>query len=69
MVKAKTISTGKTTFFLLLNFMLLGSFLSAAAQDRIKIELNMGQERPTAGSAGFQGRQCRRANRSAEYGL
>jgi TolB protein len=54
MVKAKTISTGKTTFFLLLNFMLLGSFLSAAAQDRIKIELNMGQERPRLAAPDFK---------------
>src|SRR3954463_6310704 len=44
---AKEKRTGKgTTGLLLLGFMLLGSFLSAAAQDRIKIELNMGQERP-----------------------
>jgi TolB protein len=45
MFKEKRIGTGKTNL-LLLSFILLGSFLNAAAQDRIKIELNMGQERP-----------------------
>jgi TolB protein len=45
-LKAKTIGAGKTGFLLLLSFMVLCGVLSAAAQDRIKIELNMGQERP-----------------------
>ena len=29
-----------------------------AAQDRIKIELNMGQDRPRIAAAGFQGGEC-----------
>src|SRR5438309_8518532 len=45
MAKEKRVGTGKLSLLLLV-VMLLGSFLSAAAQDRIKIELNMGQERP-----------------------
>ena len=68
MVKEKRIGTGKTSL-LLLSLMLLGSFLTAAAQDRIKIELNMGQERPRHRRAGFQGREWRSANRAAEYGV
>ena len=43
MVKQKTIVATKLCFITLI---LLCGFLSAAAQDRIKIELNMGQERP-----------------------
>src|SRR5258708_23399293 len=43
-LKAKTIGSGRTLCFITL--ILLCGFLSAAAQDRIKIELNMGQERP-----------------------
>src|SRR6185369_6330704 len=43
MVKAKTIAVTKLCFMTLT---VLCGFLSAAAQDRIKIELNMGQERP-----------------------
>src|SRR4030081_2299895 len=44
MLKAKTIGVGRKLCFITL--ILLCGFLSAAAQDRIKIELNMGQERP-----------------------
>ncbi len=54
MVKEKRIGTGKSSL-LLLGVMLLGSFLSAAAQDRIKIELNMGQERPRIAVPDFKG--------------
>jgi TolB protein len=43
MVKEKTIAARKLCFITLI---LLCGFFSAAAQDRIKIELNMGQERP-----------------------
>lgn len=43
MVKAKRLGKGTTLGFITL---MLCGFLSAAAQDRIKIELNMGQERP-----------------------
>ena len=44
MLKAKTI--GAATKFCFITLILLCGFLNAAAQDRIKIELNMGQERP-----------------------
>src|SRR5882762_7330352 len=44
MLKAKMIGAGRKLCFITL--ILLCGFLSAAAQDRIKIELNMGQERP-----------------------
>ncbi|MGZ4845187.1 MAG: translocation protein TolB, partial [Candidatus Angelobacter sp.] len=44
MLKAKTIGAGTKLCFITL--MVLCGFLSAAAQERIKIELNMGQERP-----------------------
>ena len=49
MHKAKRAGTRTTVYILSLACvlaMMLGSFLSARAQDRIKIELNMGQERP-----------------------
>ena len=52
MLKAKTIGAAPKLFFITL--MVLSGFLSAAAQDRIKIELNMGQERPRIAVADFK---------------
>src|ERR1700686_3556306 len=59
MLKAKTIGVSKTVCFRFLRFMVLSAmllcgFLSAAAQDRIKIELNMGQERPRLATPDFK---------------
>ena len=54
MLKEKRVGTGKLSLLLLVA-MLLGSFLSVAAQDRIKIELNMGQERPRIAVPDFKG--------------
>jgi TolB protein len=52
MLKAKTIGAGRKFCFFTL--MVLCGFLSAGAQDRIKIELNMGQERPRIAVADFK---------------
>ncbi|HZI33200.1 MAG TPA: hypothetical protein VFF11_12735, partial [Candidatus Binatia bacterium] len=51
MVKAKRLGKGTTLGFITL---MLCGFLSAAAQDRIKIELNMGQERPRLAAPDFK---------------
>jgi TolB protein len=52
MLKEKTIGAARKLCFITL--MMLCGFLSAAAQDRIKIELNMGQERPRIAVADFK---------------
>src|ERR1700686_3933048 len=59
MLKAKTIGVSKTVCFRFLRFMVLSAMLlcgvlSAAAQDRIKIELNMGQEQPRLATPDFK---------------
>jgi TolB protein len=54
MLKAKKIGASKAVCLLTLSAMLLCGFLSAAAQDRIKIELNMGQERPRIAAPDFK---------------
>jgi TolB protein len=51
MDKAKRLGKGTTLGFITL---MLCGFLSAAAQDRIKIELNMGQERPRLAAPDFK---------------
>ena len=61
MVKAKTIASGRKLCFITL--IVLCRFLSAAAQDRIKIELNMGQERPRIAVPDFKA-----ANADAQTG-
>ena len=43
-----------TLRFVLFSGMMLCGFLSTAAQDRIKIELNMGQERPRIAAPDFK---------------
>jgi len=51
MVNAKRLGKGRTLGFITL---MLCGFLSAAAQDRIRIELNMGQERPRLAAPDFK---------------
>ncbi len=46
-------ASNKASFFTFI-FVLFGAFLSAAAQDRIKIELNMGQQRPRLAAPDFK---------------
>jgi TolB protein len=53
MHREKSIGTGKTLCLAVLTLMMLCA-LSASAQDRIKIELNMGQERPRIAAPEFK---------------
>ena len=60
MLKAKRIGVSKTVCFRFSRFMVLSAMLllcgllNAGAQDRIKIELNMGQERPRLATPDFK---------------
>src|SRR5262249_61056070 len=54
MVKNKELGATRIVFILSWIVLMLGSCLGAAAQDRIKIELNMGQERPRIAAPDFK---------------
>ncbi len=54
MIREKQRRASNTVAFFTFIFMLLGASLSSAAQDRIKIELNMGQQRPRLAAPDFK---------------